>query len=172
MVVRDALSSPYATDVVLAFAQNLHLPHLFGVGNGDALATVGIAVDFDEPANQADGIAGGRAALQGYTFQLLDKEHAGGIAQGVGTTERALADGQLMLIETGVCRVEVGIGVCGFWDGTHKLYAGSVATERGVQRTFVHGVNGSGFMVGGGFHVHPGAVATIAGVRSDDAAVA
>ena len=80
MVVGDALSSPYTTDVVLAFAQNLHLPHLFGVGNGDALATVGIAVHFDEAANQADGIAGGRAALQGYTFQLLDKEHAGGIA--------------------------------------------------------------------------------------------
>ena len=63
MVVGDTLSSPYATDVVLAFAKDFHLPYFFGVGNSDAFATIGVAVYFDEVANEADGVAGCGATL-------------------------------------------------------------------------------------------------------------
>ena len=119
VVVGDALGSPYAADVVLAFTQDFHLPHFLGVGYGDALAGIGVAIDFDEVAYEADGIAGGGAALQCHALQFLDEVHACGVAQGVGSAKGALADGELMLVEAGVGGVEVGIGVCHFRNGTH-----------------------------------------------------
>ena len=77
-----------------------------------------------------------------------------------------------MLVEAGVSGVEVGEGVSHFGDGTDKANASGVASEGSVEGAFMNGMDRAGFVVDGGFHVHPGAVAAVAGMGGDNAAVA
>ena len=118
LVVGDALCRPNSSDIALAFAKDFHLPHFVRVGNGDAFAAVAITVDFDEVANEADGVACGGAALEGDALKFLDKEHTCRVDQCVGTAESAFADGELVLVEARIGGVEVGIGVGHLGDGT------------------------------------------------------
>ena len=98
MVVGHPLCRPHGTNLGTAAANDFHLPHLFFVGNGDALAAVGISVFLYQLGDKLDGLARCGAALQGDALQLLDEEHRIGILKRIGTAEGALADGQLLLV--------------------------------------------------------------------------
>ena len=74
LVVGDSDSGPYATDILLALAEDLEDPHLVLVGYGEALATVAIAVALHQVAHQPDGLAGGGTAFKSHTLQLLNHE--------------------------------------------------------------------------------------------------
>lgn len=171
MVVGDALGRPDAADVVLAFAKDLHLPHLFGVGNSDALTAIAIAIDLDEIGNETYGITSRGATLQSHAFELLNHEHTGRVDQSVGTAESAFANGELMFVQTRISRVEISVGVGHFGDGASKTHTRGVASERGVHGAFVHRVHFASGMVGGGFHIHPCAITAITCMGCDDAAI-
>ena len=171
MVVGHTLRRPDAAHLGGALAEDFHLPHLAAVGNGDALAAVAIAILLHQRADEVDGFARRSAAHQCHTLQLFDGEHAFLVDQRVGAAEGGLADGQLVLVEAGIGCVEVGVGVGHLRYGAHLAHAGGVAAVSGVHRAAAHGVHRASLVVGGRFHIHPGAVATVAGVRRDDAAV-
>ena len=171
VVVGDALCGPYAADAVGAFAQYLHLPHLVTVGDGYALATVAIAVLAHQTADEAYGVAGVVAAHKCHALKLFDKEHTILVDQRVGASEGGLAYGQLLFVEAGIGRVEIGVGVAHLRDGAGGADTSGVVAKGGVHSALADGVHCASLVVGGGFDSHPGAVAAVAGVRGDDRAV-
>ena len=76
LIVGNPLGSPYAADLLGAFALHLEYPHLVGVGNGQAFARITVAVLLYQLAHQTDGIACCSATLQGDAFQFLYHKHA------------------------------------------------------------------------------------------------
>ena len=64
-----------------------------------------------QSAHEPDGLPGVVAALQGNPFQFLDGEPSGGVHQGVGAAEGRLPDSQLLLVQAGIGRVKVGVGM-------------------------------------------------------------
>ena len=117
------------------------------------------------------GIAGVVAAHEGHTLQLFNHEHAFVVHQGIGTGESGLTNGQLFLIEAGVSRVEVSIGVCHLWDFAGQFHITVVKGVFGVHGALVDLVHLAFFVIGGGFPTHPSAVAAIASVGGDDGAI-
>ena len=156
------------------------MPNFVFVSDGDAFAAVAIAVFLDKVSDELDGVTGVVAAHQGHAFQLFDQEHAILIDQGVGTRESCFAYGQLFLVQTGICSVEVGVGVSHLRNLTGKFHLAVVEGIFGVHGAFVDFVRFYGFhllfvfllsffrygdfVIGGRFPAHPGAVTPIAGV--------
>ena len=171
VVVGHTLSSPHGANLRATASDNLHLPHLFLVGNGNALATVGIAVFLCQLGNELDSLAGRSATLQGNTLQFLDEKHGIRILQRIGAAESALSNGQLLLVEAGVRGVEVGVGVLHLADGAGHTNTSGVARRHGMHRALAHLVLLSFLVVGRRLDGHPRAVAPVAGVRRDDTPV-
>ncbi len=171
VVVRNPLGHPCGADFVLADAHNLELPDLVFVGHREAFTAVSVAILLCQGAHEADGVAGVVAALKGHALQFLDGEPAGGVHEGVGATESGLSHGQLLLVEAGVGRVQIGICMRHLRNLTHELDAGGIAPEPGLHGASEHGMHRPGLMVCGGFHLHPGTIPAVAGVGSDDGTV-
>ena len=171
MVIGDALSRPYATYLLLAFAKDLELPHLLRVGNGEAFAAVGIAILLDELPHQPDGFACRGAALQGDALQLLNHEHSFGVLQLFAAGDSGLTHAQLLLVDTGVRGVEEGVGVAHLRNLSLHLHARAVGRKLGVHQAVVDGGDGVTLVIARLGYVDPGAVPAVAGVTGDDRAV-
>ena len=167
MVVGNSLGHPSRADPVLPHPHDLELPDLVLVGHGQAFAAVAIAVLLGKGAHQPDGVAGIVAPLERDPFQLLDGEPASGVHQGIRPAESGFADGQLLLIEAGIGRVEIGIGMGRLGNLPHQPHPRGVPAELGLHRPPEHGMHFPGLMVRGGLHLHPGAIAPVTRMRSD-----
>ena len=171
MVVGDAYCRPHAANLLFPFAEHFEVPYLLGVGNGEALATVGIAILFDELAHQSDGLSGRGATLQGNAFQLFNHEHALGILQLLAAADGGLADAQLPLVDAGVGGVEEGIGVTRLRNLSLDRHARLVGHELGVHTAVVDGCHRVALVGGGGYHVDPRAIPAVARMAGDDRSV-
>ena len=156
LVVGDAHSGPYTTDVLLSLAEDFENPHLVLVGNGEAFSAVAIAILFHKVAHQADGLTGGRAALQGYSLQFLYQEQSFLVLQLLTASDGGLADAQLFLVETGICRVEIAVGVGYLWYAPPDMHLRAVGGALRVHPAIVDIHSCSFRVVIGGHHLHPG----------------
>ena len=141
VVVRDALGRPDGTGLTRAGTVDLELPHLVGVGHGQAFAPVGIAVFLGHLAHQADGVTGVVAVLERQAFQFLDPEHAVAVDQLFAAVVGGLADGQLLLVHARIGRVDEAVGLQG---GRHDA-AGLIDTPRVPWFLLVQDVEEIGF---------------------------
>ena len=164
VVVGDPFRHPGGADPFLADADDFELPDFVLVGDREAFAAVAVAVLLREGAHQPDGVPGVVAALQGDALELFDPEPAGGIHKRVRTAEGGFADGQLLLVEAGVGRVEVGVGMGRLRDFSHELDAGSIPAEVRVHGAPEDRMHGAGLMVRSRFYLGPCAVSTVAGM--------
>ena len=164
VVVRHPLRHPGSADPFLADADDLELPDLVLVGDREALAAVAVAVLLREGAHQPDGVAGVVAALQGDALEFLDPEPARGVHEGVRTAEGGFADGQLLLVEAGIGRVQVGVGMGRLRDFAHEPDARGVSAEHRVHGAPEDRMHRPGRMVRRGFHLGPCAVSAVTGM--------
>ena len=164
VVVGDPLRHPGCADPVLADADDFELPDFVLVGDRQAFAAVAVSVLLGEGAHQPDGVPGVVAALQGDALKLLDPEPAGGIHKRVRAAEGGFADGQLLLVEAGIGRVQVGVGMGRLRDFSHELDAGSIPAEVRVHGAPEDRMHGAGLMVRSRFYLGPCAVSTVAGM--------
>ena len=170
-VVRDAHSSPYAAHLLGTFTENLKQPSLVFVGNGQALATVSIAIFLDQFTHQADGIAGGRATLQGNAGQFLNHENTLLVSQRVSSRDGRLAHCELFLIQAGIGGIKETVGVAHLRDDSRLHHAGHVGGRCGVEAVAIDGSDRIAHIVAGWRHRHPRAVACVTGVGSDYRAI-
>ena len=171
LVVRDALGHPYGAHLVAAAADDFEGPYFFLIGHRQALAGVAVAVFLGGFAHQADGVAGVVAAHQRESGELLDEEHRVLVDEGVRAREGGLAHGELLLVQAGIARIDIGVGVADFGDLAHLLDAGGVALELRVPEALEDLEHVAFLMVDGGFHRNPGVRDAVAGVGSDDGTV-
>ena len=171
MVVRNPPGHPGRPDLLLADADDLELPDLVLVGHRQAFPAVAVSVLLGQGAHEADGIPGIVAALERHPFELFDGKPSGAVHERVRTAEGGFPDGELFLVEAGIGRVEVGVGMGRLGDLAHELHARGVAAEFRLHGSAEDRVHRSRLMVGGRLHLDPGAVAAVAGVRGDDRSV-
>lgn len=116
MVVRNADSCPDTADFVRPFTEDFKYPDFIRVGNCQTFAGIAIAVFFDQFTDQANGIAGSRAALKSDLFQLFDHEHAFLVNQFFPSGNGRFADAQLFFVEARVGGIQKLIGGTGLRD--------------------------------------------------------
>ena len=143
------------------------MPHLFRIGNRQALAPVAIAILLDQLSHQLDGLTSRRATLQSDTLQLLDHEHTVLIDQLLTPGDGGLTNAQLLLVQAGIGSVEK-------LEGSLRLRDRSLGDHApctlGILRMHTSCVNGLDriIRIGSGRHdVHPSAVATVAGMAGN-----
>ena len=171
LVVGDAHGCPHGAHLLGTSAEDLENPHLVGVGNGEALATVGVAIFLGKATHGGYRVAGCGAALQGYALEFLDVEHARLVAQRVATANGGLAHRHLLLVHAGIGGVEVAVGVAHLGNGALNIHLGAVACALGVHAALVDGGHRVALVVACRCHGHPGAVPRVAGVRRHHRAV-
>ena len=164
MVVGNSLRHPGCANPFFADADDLELPDLVLVGHGEAFAAVPVAILLRKSAHQADGVPRIIAALQGDPLEFLDREPSGGVHKGVRAAESGFADGQLFLVEAGVGRVEVGVGMGHLRDFAHEFNACGVPAEARVHGTPEDRMHCPGRVVCSGLYLGPCAVSAVASV--------
>ncbi len=171
VVVGDADRGPDRPLLLEAGAEDLEVPDLFRVGDGDAFAGVAVAVLLDQLAGQLDGLAGGGAAFEHQPFQLLDHEHAGAVEELAFSADGRLTDGQLALVQAGIGGVEEGISGCHI--GQFAFFRNIPKVRRCLGVHFSHvdlGRRAVG-VLGSRDDIQPLAVIAVAGMRRHDRTV-
>ena len=158
LIIRYALSCPYASNLLGAFALHLEDPHLVGVGNGQTFARVAIAVFLYQFTHQSDSLAGGSATLQRYTCQFLYHEHTSLVLHSVTATIGGFANAQLMLIQARVGGIQEAVGVLSLRNGSLLLHIGSVIGMLGMHGSLIDAHDSIARIILSRNYVHPGAV--------------
>ena len=170
-VVGDALGHPDGAHLAAAAADDFEGPYFLLVRDRQAFAGVAVAVFLGRFAHQADGVARVVAAHERQAREFLDEEDRVLVDEGVRAGEGRFADGDLLLVQAGVARIDIGIGMADLWDFAHLPHAGGVSFELGVPQAFIDFEHVSGGVVRGGFHRDPRVRHAVAGVGGEDGAV-
>ena len=147
------------------------MPDFLAVGDGDAFPGVAVAVLLDEISGEADGFAGGSRPLEHQPFDLLDHEHAFVIDKLLASTDGRLADGQPLLVQAGIGRVQELVGFRHLGDLARLEDALEVGRSLGVHLARVDLVHGLVRPLLMGHDVQPGPIGAVTCVAGDDRTV-
>ncbi len=167
MVVGHPLGRPYAADLVRPLAKHLEHPHLFRVGDREALAGIGVAEFLDQIAHIPDSLARRGAVLQGERLKLFDIEHAVGIHELLAAADRGLAHAQLLLVEAGVGGVDEIEGLAALGHGAFELHLVGAAGEIGMHPALIHVGRRIVAQIRAFHDIYPCAVVAVAGMAGD-----
>ncbi len=171
MVIGDSHGSPDATLLAGTLALHLEDPHLFRVGDGEALPGVAVAILLDELSHQGDGLASCGAAFEHDSLQLLNHKHSVFIHHCVEAGVGGLADSKLLLVEAGIGRVEEAVGVACLRNLTRLLHAVEATGIFGVHSSAVDAHHRVSRIILGSHRLHPRAIFRIASVARHNGSV-
>ena len=100
-----------------ALTYHFEYPHLVGVGYGEAFALGGVTVQLHEGGHDADGLAGGAAALQGQGDEAGVVDDTRGVVQFLASAEGGFGDGHLVLVDV----AHHGISLFGLGYEAHEV---------------------------------------------------
>ena len=171
LVVGYTLGSPYATNLLGAFALNLEDPYLVGVGDGQTFARVAVSVFLYQLAHQAYSLACCCATLQCHTCQLLYHKHPRLVLHRIPTAIGSFSYTQLMLVQTRVGSIQIAIGMFHLRNLSLLLHARAVAGMFGVHGSFIYAHDGISWIILLWHDIHPGTVPRVACMTGNHAAV-
>ena len=171
LVIGDALSRPYTTNLFWPFAEYFEDPDFVLVGNGKAFATIAVTIFLDETAHQLYCLSCCRASLQGDALKFLNHEESLLVSQSVATANGCFAHCQLLFVQARISCIEETISMSGLRNSSSYLDSCHVVSMFGVHQTFVDVHDGVARVVLCGFDAHPCPVPRVASVARHDRAV-
>ncbi len=141
VIVGHALRGPDGADLVLARPDDLQHPDFLRVGDGERFADVTPTVSFQQLACQSNRLPRRRGSFQNQACERLAVDQPFVAQQLITSAESRFADGQLLLVHTGVgwCDVAKGLldlGDLAGGDTAVAWHGAAVVIAALAQRTF------------------------------------